>query len=50
MGDMLGYYDTHIKGKPKLVSIVGDSSKINLDELAKLGKVITVEEETIFIK
>ncbi len=50
MSSMLDFYSTHIKGKPKLVSIVGESSKIDLDALAKLGTVITVDEETIFIK
>ena len=50
IGDMLAFYESHIKGKPKLVSIVGDSSKFDAGELAKLGKVTTVDEDTIFIE
>ena len=37
-----------IRGKPKLVSIVGDRSRIDMAELEKNGRVVEVGVEDIF--
>ena len=42
------FYQKEIKPRAKLISIVGDSSKIDLDALEKLGPVTKVTKEEIF--
>ena len=42
------FYEKEIKPRPKLISIVGDSSKIDLEALGKIGPVTKVTKEEIF--
>ena len=42
------FYKKEIKPRPKLISIVGDSSKIDLEALGKIGPVTKVTKEEIF--
>ena len=42
------FYDNSIRPQAKLLSIVGDSSKIDLNELEKIGPVVQIESEQLF--
>ena len=42
------FYLKEIKPRAKLISIVGDSSKIDLDALAKFGPITKITKEQIF--
>ena len=45
---LLDYHAEHIGGRPKMISIVGDGSKIDFDRLGSYGKVVAVGIENIF--
>ena len=45
---LLGYHSEHIGGRPKMISIVGDGAKIDVDSLGRYGKVVAVGIEDIF--
>jgi len=47
---MLDFYKTQIAGKPKLISVVGDKAKIDMARLAKIGAIIEVTDDQIFVK
>ena len=49
MNVMLKFHAEKIKGQPKLISIVGDKNKMDLDLLAQYGKVVEVGLEDIFV-
>jgi predicted Zn-dependent peptidase len=42
------FYNNSIKPKAKLLSIVGDSNKIDLKELEKIGTISLIKEEQLF--
>jgi hypothetical protein len=42
------FYEKEIQPRTKLISIVGDSSKIDMEALAKFGEITTVEADEIF--
>ena len=42
------FYEKEIQPRPKLISIVGDSSKIDMEALAKFGEITTIEADKIF--
>jgi uncharacterized ubiquitin-like protein YukD len=44
------FYTNSIKAKKKLLSIVGDSSKIDLKELEKIGPIRLVKKEELFTR
>ena len=46
---MLQFHQAHLESRTKLISIVGDQNKIDMERLAKVGKVIEIEVEDIFI-
>ncbi len=46
--DLKNFYSEKIQGKPVLFSIVGDSSKIDLQELEGLGKIHLVQASQLF--
>lgn len=50
IASMMDFHATHIKGKPKLISIVGDKRKIDMEALAKFGKITEVTLDDIFVK
>jgi len=45
---MLKFVDKRIKDHPKLISIVGDKTKIDMEALARFGEIIEVTEEQVF--
>ena len=47
--DLRSFYQEQIQPKSILVSIVGDSEKIDLTELEKIGKVTQVKPEDLFL-
>ena len=46
--DLKDFYEQKIQPQSILVSIVGDSHKIDLQELEKIGKVTTIKPEELF--
>ena len=42
------FYEKQIKSRPVLLSIVGDSSKIDMDKLTKFGEITEVKPEQLF--
>jgi len=42
------FYEDNIKGKPITFAIVGDKKRIDMKELEKYGKIITVKEKELF--
>ncbi len=45
--DIQSFYQSNIKGKPVVMTIYGDASRINLDQLRKFGKVVELEMKDI---
>jgi len=45
---VLQFHQEHLKGKPKLISIVGDKSKIDLERLQKSGAITELELKDLF--
>lgn len=48
MTDVLTFYEQHVKGKPVTYVVVGNSRKIDMNELAKFGEVIHIKAKDIF--
>jgi predicted Zn-dependent peptidase len=46
---MLDFHGEHLKQRPKLISIVGDSSRIDMERLAGSGKIVHVGLGDIFV-
>jgi hypothetical protein len=46
--DLTSFHKTRIANKPKIISIVGPSDRIDLASIEKLGKIITVTPDEIF--
>jgi len=49
MADLLNFQQEHVRGRPKLISIVGDLSIIDQAELEQFGTVREVQIDEIFI-
>ena len=48
--DMLfEFFSTHVKERPKLVSIVGDKTKIDMEKLKQFGAIQEVGVDQIFV-
>lgn len=45
---VLAFHREHIQGRPKLISIIGDRSKIDLDALAQQGELVDLSLEDLF--
>ena len=45
---MMEFQAEHLAGRPKLISIVGDRSKIDMEALGTVGKVVELQVEDIF--
>jgi hypothetical protein len=45
---VLKFDQEHLQGRPKLISVVGDKTKIDLDKLKKDGAVTELELKDIF--
>lgn len=50
MQDMLEFQQQHVANKPKLISILGDLSIIDTDELERFGRVQQVESDDLFVQ
>ena len=46
---MLQFHKAHVHGHPKLISIVGDRNKMDMDRLAAVGEVIEIGLGDIFV-
>jgi predicted Zn-dependent peptidase len=46
---VLQFHREHLRGKPKLISIVGDKSKIDLERLKKSGAITELELKDLFV-
>ena len=46
---MLQFHKAHVQGHPKLISIVGDRNKMDMERLAAVGQVIEIGLEDIFV-
>ncbi|MDQ8185987.1 insulinase family protein [Pelagicoccus sp. SDUM812002] len=47
--DLFGFYEKEIKGQPKMISILGPSAAIDMEELEKHGEVRQVKVSDIFV-
>ncbi len=47
--DMLAFQRDNIAGRPKLISIVGDLSRIDVEALAQYGTVTQVQVDDLFV-
>ena len=45
---VLEFHKEHIKDRPKLISIIGDKSKIDMEALAQHGKIVELSLEDLF--
>lgn len=46
-GDIVSFYENNIKGKPAIITIYGDTSQFDINQLKSLGKVIELKMEDI---
>ena len=46
---LIQFHETHLKGRPKLISVVGDSSRIDMERLGKVGSIRKVGLEDVFV-
>ena len=46
--DLVDFHKKHIAKRPKLISIVGDRSKIDMDELSKYGTITELNVDDLF--
>lgn len=44
------FYEKHVAGKPYVITVYGDLTRIDLDRLSKLGKIIEVDKKDFFVK
>ena len=49
LDDLLEFQTEHVKDRAKLISIVGDLSIINVDELEQFGSVQQLQVEDLFV-
>jgi zinc protease len=47
-GDLVRFYQENVQARPMALAIVGDRERIDLQALARFGRVITVKEKDIF--
>ena len=50
LATVVDFYKAQIAGRPKLISVVGDKSKIDMNKLAAIGKITEIHEDDIFVK
>jgi predicted Zn-dependent peptidase len=48
--DISSFYEKNIKNKPVIVTIYGDASRIDLEKLKTLGKVVELEMDDVFVE
>lgn len=50
MSTMLNFHKQHVKSRAKLISILGDTTKIDLNQLAPVGNLIPVKIDELFVE
>jgi len=45
--DLYAYYEKNFKGKPIMITVYGDKSKVDMEKLKKIGEVIELKKEDI---
>lgn len=50
LDDLLRFSSEHVSGKPKLISVVGEKARIDMDALSQIGPVRDVVLDDIFVK
>ena len=45
--NIVDFYKQNIKGRPMLITIVGNKKKIDMKELEKYGKIVEVKQKNI---
>ena len=50
LAEVLAFHKEYLKGKPKVISIVGDESKMDMERLKKAGTVTEVPIDKIFVQ
>lgn len=48
--DVLTFHKARVQGRPKLISIVGDTSKIDMARLSNIGTTMILSDDDIFVK
>lgn len=48
--DMVEFHQQHVSGSPKLISIVGDKSRMNLEALAEMGTITELTVDDVFVE
>jgi len=46
-GDIQSFYENNIKDKPAVITIYGDTSEFDIDQLRQYGKVVELKLDTI---
>jgi predicted Zn-dependent peptidase len=49
LDQVLEFHQNHLKGRPMLISIVGDTARMDVDALEQVGKVVRISEDMIFV-
>jgi hypothetical protein len=49
LNDVLKFDKDHLQGRPKLISIVGDKNKVDLEKIKKEGPITELQLKDIFI-
>jgi hypothetical protein len=50
MDDLVNFQREHVKGRPKLISIVGDLSILDTQELEQFGTVQQLQVDDLFVE
>jgi len=50
MTTMLDFHKKHVQSRAKLISVLGDSTKIDLSQLSPVGKLIPVSIDALFVE
>ncbi len=49
LDQVLEFHKNHLKGRPILISIVGDTARMDVKALEQVGKVVRITEDMIFV-
>jgi len=50
MSAMMGFYRAHVQGRPRVMSILGDKSRMDVEALRKTGEIVEVDLDKIFVR
>jgi len=48
LSNVLEFHREHVQGRPRMISVVGDKSKMDITELGKHGRIVEISLEDIF--